>query len=97
MWHRKDSCNCGNSVTRWRPVSPIQRYLDGETTLAEERLLTLALSRKESLTTEEQIILAMLGELTVDEAIYDEIMAERQTLQDHTPLTPISVSDRIRL
>lgn len=69
----------------------IQRYLDGETSLAEERQLALILSRKEILTFEEQIILAMLGELTVDEALYDEIMAKRKAMY-HAQSTTYNVA-----
>lgn len=54
----------------------IERYLDGETTLAEERELALAVQREDR-PAEWAIIAEMLGELTADEAIYDEIMAQR--------------------
>ena len=54
----------------------IERYLDGETTPAEERELTLAVQREDR-PAEWAIIAEMLGELTADEAIYDEIMAQR--------------------
>lgn len=54
----------------------IERYLDGETTLAEERELALAVQREDR-PAEWAIIAEMLGELPLDEAIYDEIMAQR--------------------
>lgn len=54
----------------------IERYLDGETTPAEERELALAVQREDR-PAEWAIIAEMLGELTADEAIYDEIMAQR--------------------
>lgn len=54
----------------------IERYLDGETTPAEERALALAVQREDR-PAEWAIIAEMLGELTADEAIYDEIMAQR--------------------
>lgn len=54
----------------------IERYLDGETTPAEERALALAVQREDR-PAEWAIIAEMLGELTLDEAIYDEIMAQR--------------------
>ena len=54
----------------------IERYLDGATTPAEERELALAVQREDR-PAEWAIIAEMLGELTLDEAIYDEIMAQR--------------------
>lgn len=54
----------------------IERYLDDETTPAEERALALAVQREDR-PAEWTIIAEMLGELTIDEAIYDEIMAQR--------------------
>lgn len=56
----------------------IERYLDGETTPAEERQLALAVQREDR-PAEWAIIAEMLGELAVDEAIY-----EKQTLQTHS-------------
>ena len=47
----------------------IERYLDGETTLAEERALALAVQREDR-PAEWAIIAEMLGELTVDEAVW---------------------------
>lgn len=48
----------------------IERYLDGETTLAEERELALAVQREDR-PAEWAIIAEMLGELTLDEALYE--------------------------
>lgn len=54
----------------------IARYLDGQTTPAEERQLALEVQRQEA-PPEWRIVAEMLGELTRDEALYDRIMAER--------------------
>lgn len=54
----------------------IARYLDGQTTPAEERQLALEVQREDALP-EWRIVAEMLGELTRDEALYDRIMAER--------------------
>lgn len=51
----------------------IARYLDGQTTPAEERQLALEVQRQDA-PPEWRIIAAMLGELTRDEAIYDAII-----------------------
>lgn len=48
----------------------IERYLDGETTPAEERELALAVEQ-ENRPVEWAIIAEMLGELTLDEALYE--------------------------
>ena len=55
----------------------IQKYLNGETTAEEERLLALEVSRKDA-PDDWKVIAEMLGELTVDEALFDQIMAERK-------------------
>lgn len=55
----------------------IQKYLNGETTAEEERLLALEVSRKDA-PEDWKVIAEMLGELTVDEALFDQIMAERK-------------------
>ena len=55
----------------------IKKYLNGETTAEEERLLALEVSR-EDVPDDWKIIAEMLGELTVDEALFDQIMAERR-------------------
>lgn len=54
----------------------IQKYLDGETTPEEEKTLALEVSRDDA-PQEWKIIAEMLGELTVDEALYDKMMDER--------------------
>ena len=54
----------------------IKKYLNGETTAEEERLLALEVSREDA-PADWKIIAGMLGELTVDEALFDQMMAER--------------------
>jgi len=54
----------------------IQKYLNGETTAEEERLLALEVTR-ENVPDDWKVIAEMLGELTVDEALFDQMMAER--------------------
>lgn len=54
----------------------IEKYLDGETTPEEEKALAAEVSRDDA-PQEWKIIAEMLGELTVDEALYDKMMAER--------------------
>lgn len=55
-----------------------QKYLNGETTPEEEKMLALEVSRDDA-PQEWKIIAEMLGELTIDEALYDKMMAERNT------------------
>ena len=55
----------------------IQKYLNGETTAEEEELLALEVSRKDA-PSDWKIIAEMLGELAIDEALFDKIMAERK-------------------
>ena len=55
----------------------IQKYLNGETTAEEEKLLALEVSREDA-PSDWKIIAEMLGELTFDEALFDQIMAERK-------------------
>ena len=55
----------------------IQKYLNGETTAEEEKLIALEISRKDA-PDDWKVIAEMLGELTVDEALFDQIMAERK-------------------
>ena len=55
----------------------IQKYLNGETTAEEERLLALEVSRDDA-PDDWKVIAEMLGELTVDEALFDQMMAERK-------------------
>ena len=54
----------------------IQKYLNGETTAEEERMLALEVSRDDA-PDDWKVIAEMLGELTVDEALFDQMMAER--------------------
>lgn len=56
----------------------IDKYLAGETSPAEERQLSLSLSQLQELPEDWQAISLMLGELTLGEAEYDAIMAQRQ-------------------
>ena len=53
----------------------IQKYLNGETTAEEERMLALEVTR-ENVPDDWKVIAEMLGELTVDEALFDQMMAE---------------------
>lgn len=55
----------------------IDRYLEGETSPTEERQLARALLRSD-LPEEWQAVRLMLGELTMGEAAYDDIMAQRK-------------------
>jgi len=55
----------------------IQKYLNGETTTEEERLLAIEVSR-EDVPDDWKVIAEMLGCLTVDEALFDQIVAERK-------------------
>ena len=66
----------------------IDRYLAAETTAEEERLLALELQR-DDIPEEWQAVRLMLDELTLGEALYDEILASRPTTSadkspDHT-------------
>ena len=54
----------------------IQKYLNGETTAEEERLLALEVSRDDA-PDDWKVIAEMLGCLTVDEALFNQMMAER--------------------
>ena len=62
----------------------IDKYLASETSPAEERQLTLALHQHQELPEEWQAVSLVLGELTLGEAEYDAIMAQRH--QKPTPL-----------
>ena len=55
----------------------IDKYFAGETSPAEERQLTLALQQCQDLPEDWQTVSLMLGELTLGEAEYDAIMAQR--------------------
>jgi hypothetical protein len=54
----------------------IQKYLNGETTAEEDRMLALEVTR-ENVPDDWKVIAEMLGELTVDEALFNQMMAER--------------------
>ena len=56
----------------------VDRYLAGETSPAEEQQLTLALQQRQDLPDDWQAVSMMLGELTLGEAEYDAIMAQRK-------------------
>ena len=56
----------------------IDKYLAGETSPAEEQQLTLALQQRQDLPDDWQAVSMMLGELTLGEAEYDAIMAQRK-------------------
>ena len=58
----------------------INKYLEGETSPEEERLLALAL-QGDDMPEEWQAIRLMLGELTIGEAEYDAIMEQRKEKQ----------------
>ena len=55
----------------------IDKYLAGETSPAEERQLALALQQRQDLPEDWQAVSMMLGELTLGEAEYNAIMAQR--------------------
>ena len=57
----------------------IDKYLAGETSPAEEQSLALALSQHQDLPEEWESVRLMLGELTLGEAEYDAVMAQRNT------------------
>ena len=56
----------------------VDRYLAGETSPAEEQQLALALQQRQDLPEDWQAVSMMLGELTLGEAEYDAIMAQRK-------------------
>ena len=56
----------------------IDKYLAGETSPAEEQQLALALQQRQDLPDDWQAVSMMLGELTLGEAEYDAIMAQRK-------------------
>ena len=55
----------------------IQKYLNGETTAEEERMLALEVSREDA-PEDWKIIAGMLGELTIDEALFDQMTVARK-------------------
>ena len=56
----------------------IDKYLAGETSPAEEQKLALELQQYQDLPEDWQSVSMMLGELTLGEAEYDAIMAQRK-------------------
>ena len=58
----------------------IDKYMEGETSLQEERQLAIEVNRPDA-PAEWKIIAEMLGDLTLGEALYDQTMAERKRLQ----------------
>jgi len=62
----------------------INKYLEGETSPEEERLLALALQGND-IPEEWQAIRLILGELTMGEAEYDAIMKQRKQKQQKKP------------
>ena len=64
----------------------IQKYLNGETTAEEELLLALEVSRKDA-PSDWKIVAGMLGELTIDQALFNRIMAECKPKSQVPPRT----------
>lgn len=64
-------------MTRNETEILIKKYLNGETTAEEERMLALEVSREDA-PEDWKIIAGMLGGLTIDEALFDQMMAERR-------------------
>ena len=56
----------------------IDKYLEGETTPVEEQQLARTLQLCQELPADWQAVRLMLGELTLGEAAYDDIMAQRR-------------------
>lgn len=63
----------------------ISKYLNGETTVEEEKRLALEVMRDDA-PEEWRMIGAMLGELTTDEALFDHIMAQRSAQKPKRPI-----------
>ena len=57
----------------------IEKYMEGKTSLEEERQLTLEVNRPDA-PAEWKIVAEMLGELTWGEALYDQEMKERKSV-----------------
>ena len=55
-----------------------KKYLNGETTAEEERTLACEVAR-EDVPDDWKVIAGMLGELIIDEALFDQMMAERKS------------------
>lgn len=60
----------------------IEKYMDGKTSLEEERQLAIEVNRPDA-PAEWKIIAEMLGELTLGEALYDQEMAARKRVRLH--------------
>ena len=60
----------------------IEKYMDGKTSLEEERQLAIEVNRPDA-PAEWKIVAEMLGELTWGEALYDEEMAARKRVRLH--------------
>ena len=60
----------------------IDKYMDGKTSLEEERQLAIEVNRPDA-PAEWKIVAEMLGELTWGEALYDEEMAARKRVRLH--------------
>lgn len=60
----------------------IDLYMEGKTSLEEERQLAIEVNRPDA-PAEWKIIAEMLGELTLGEALYDQTMAERKRVRIH--------------
>ena len=58
----------------------IDRYMDGKTSLEEERQLAIEVNCPNA-PVEWKIVAEMLGELTLGEALYDEEMAARKRVR----------------
>ena len=56
----------------------IKKYLNGETTAEEERTIAFDVAR-EDVPDDWKVIAGMLGELIIDEALFDQMMAERKS------------------
>ena len=56
----------------------IKKYLNGETTAEDEKLLAREVAR-EDVPDDWKVIAGMLGELIIDEALFDQMMAERKS------------------
>lgn len=74
----------------------IDRYLAAETTPDEERQLALTLQQTaeagQPMPNEWQAVLLMLGELTLGEALYDELLAQREASTASAQNTAIAMS-----
>ena len=60
----------------------IDKYMEGKTSLEEERQLAIEVNRPDA-PAEWKIVAEMLGELTLGEALYDQEMEERKRVRLH--------------